>query len=478
MYFMLSLTGVLAAIWVGLWFASQLVAPIRRLIRAAQQVAKGDLSVELPLNRGEGDLRRLSNDFNLMTRELDRQRSALVAVNDQLDERRRFMEAMLSGVSAGVIGIDAAGIVRIANPSAERLLGLKADDLIGRPLLEAIPAMGQHCAEAAEHTHKGRSHGQITMMVGDEERVFAVQMTKEQAEDSEQKTGQDEGSVVTFDDITELIVAQRTSAWGDVARRIAHEIKNPLTPIQLSAERIRRKYGRVINEDRETFEKLTDTIVRQVGDIKTMVDEFAAFARVPQPTFGLHDIREVVQEPMIQYRESHATLAYEMELPSSPVNVQCDSRLLAQALTNLVKNATEAVQTRAEAADAPAGFRGRVRAVVASDGERVTIEVIDNGPGLPKQNRSKLLEPYVTTKGRKGTGLGLAIVQKIVEQHGGTLALDDAPADSDGVQAGARVSITLPLGRAAARTNDDTEASEQPVTLRSRQTALTTALSN
>ena len=469
MYFMLSLTGVLAAIWVGLWFASQLVAPIRRLIRAAQQVATGDLSVELPLYRGEGDLRRLSNDFNLMTRELDRQRSALVAVNDQLDERRRFMEAMLSGVSAGVIGVDAAGTIRIANPSAERLLGIKADDLLGRPLSEAIPALGQHCHEAAEQAHgKSRTHGQITMVVGDEERVFAVQMTKEQAQG-----GEDQGSVVTFDDITELIAAQRTSAWGDVARRIAHEIKNPLTPIQLSAERIRRKYGRAIHEDRETFDKLTDTIVRQVGDIKTMVDEFAAFARVPQPTFAPQDIREVVQEPMIQYRESHAGVSYEMDLPKEPVVLPCDGRLLAQALTNLVKNATEAVETRAEAADAPAGFRGRVRAAVATDGERVTIEVIDNGPGLPKQNRSRLLEPYVTTKGRKGTGLGLAIVQKIVEQHGGTLVLDDAPAGPDGVQSGARISITLPLGRPAAMTDQKTVVTEQPDELSRRQTALT-----
>ena len=469
MYFMISLTGVLASIWVGLWFASQLVAPIRRLIRAAQQVAKGDLSVELPLHRGEGDLRRLSNDFNLMTRELDRQRSALVAVNDQLDQRRRFMEAMLSGVSAGIIGLDAAGVVRLANPSAELLLGIKADKLVGRPLAEAIPAMAQHCDEAAEHPHKGRVHGQIKMMVGDEERVFAVQMTKEQAQDDDG----DRGSVVTFDDITELISAQRTSAWGDVARRIAHEIKNPLTPIQLSAERIRRKYGRVIHEDRETFDKLTDTIVRQVGDIKTMVDEFAAFARVPQPTFGLHDIRGIVQEPMIQYRESQSAVAYEIELPPEPVNVQCDGRLLAQALTNLVKNATEAVMSRAEGKDAPEGFRGRVKASVTKDDERVTIEIVDNGPGLPKQNRSRLLEPYVTTKGAKGTGLGLAIVQKIVEQHGGMLTLDDAPAGADGVQAGARISITLPLRRPTAKTDHHTEAPEQPAELRQRQTALT-----
>ena len=474
MYFMLSLTGVLAAIWVGLWFASQLVAPIRRLIRAAQQVATGDLSVELPLYRGEGDLRRLSNDFNLMTRELHRQRSALVAVNDQLDERRRFMEAMLSGVSAGVIGIDADGVVRIANPSAERLLGIKADDILGRPLVEAIPALGRHCSETAEQFQaKNRVHGQITMMVGDEERVFAVQMTKEQAQG-----GEDQGSVVTFDDITELIAAQRTSAWGDVARRIAHEIKNPLTPIQLSAERIRRKYGRVIHDDRETFDKLTDTIVRQVGDIKNMVDEFAAFARVPMPTFAPQDIKEVVLEPMIQYRESHPAITYETDLPSDAVVIPCDGRLLAQALTNLVKNATEAVQTRAEASDAPAGFQGRVRAIVTKNDERVTIEVMDNGPGLPKQNRSRLLEPYVTTKGRKGTGLGLAIVQKIVEQHGGTLVLDDAPAGPDGADTGARISITLPLGRPATKGDHQTTASEQhqepPDEPRQRHTALTT----
>jgi two-component system nitrogen regulation sensor histidine kinase NtrY len=210
-----------------------------------------------------------------------------------------------------------------------------------------------------------------------------------------------------------------------------------------------------------------------------MVDEFAAFARVPQPTFGLHDIREVVQEPMIQYRESHAGVAYEMDLPSAPVTVQCDGRLLAQALTNLVKNATEAVQARAEAPDAPEGFRGRVRAVVTSNDERATIEVIDNGPGLPKQNRSRLLEPYVTTKGRKGTGLGLAIVQKIVEQHGGTLTLDDAPAGTGASpvqvgQTGARIAITLPLSRTATGSDQTTETPEQPATLRSRQRALTT----
>jgi two-component system nitrogen regulation sensor histidine kinase NtrY len=243
--------------------------------------------------------------------------------------------------------------------------------------------------------------------------------------------------------VTDLVSAQRTSAWGDVARRIAHEIKNPLTPIQLSAERIRRKYGSVIRDDRDTFEKLTDTIVRQVGDIKTMVDEFASFARIPKPQMEQHDLREVVQEPMIQYRETHPGIRYVMNQPAEPLAISCDKRLLAQALTNLVKNATESVEAVATSRDRDADWQGLVETALRRNANRVEIEVIDNGAGLPKQNRTKLLEPYVTTKGSKGTGLGLAIVQKIVEQHGGTLGLEDAPKTPTRKQ-GALVRISLP----------------------------------
>ncbi len=443
MYSMISLTSTLAAIWVGLWFARHLVAPIRRLIGAAQRVTRGDLDVQLPLRRGEGDLRRLSRDFNNMTRELARQRQDLVAANDLLTERRRFMEAVLSGVSAGVIGLDAEGRVRLANPSAERLLGVTADALIGRTLDEAVPELARVANAESEGRGKGRAEGQVTLVVGSEERTFDVRVTREQA------TGESEGRVVTFDDITELVSAQRTSAWGDVARRIAHEIKNPLTPIQLSAERIRRKYGANINQDRETFEKLTDTIVRQVGDIKSMVDEFASFARIPKPQMEQTDIREAVQEPVILFRESHPDIDFDLQMPRDPLRISCDQRLLTQALTNLVKNATESVRAFGEQADRPADWKGcvAVHARVAADtprGPHVIIEVIDNGLGLPKQNRSRLLEPYVTTKGNKGTGLGLAIVQKITEQHGGRLSLEDAPPDAQG-RRGALVRMTLPM---------------------------------
>ena len=253
----------------------------------------------------------------------------------------------------------------------------------------------------------------------------------------------DVGSVVTFDDVTELVSAQRTSAWADVARRIAHEIKNPLTPIILSAERIRRKYGKVITEDRETFDKLTETIERQAGDIKTMVDEFASFARIPKPVMEMSDLRDAVLDSVILFRESHASVSYALELPPEPVLASFDRRLLTQAVTNLVKNATEAVET-GTAADGGDERKGRVEVKVRRESNMLAIDIIDNGPGLPKHNRARLLEPYVTTKGHKGTGLGLAIVQKITEQHGGELLLDDAP-PGPGRTTGARVTISLPL---------------------------------
>jgi two-component system, NtrC family, nitrogen regulation sensor histidine kinase NtrY len=251
--------------------------------------------------------------------------------------------------------------------------------------------------------------------------------------------------VVTFDDVTDLVVAQRTAAWADVARRIAHEIKNPLTPIQLAAERLRKKYSKNITHDRETFDRLTMTIERQVTDLKTMVDEFAEFARMPKPEMGSHDLRHAVQEPVVLFREGHSEIHYELRIPDKPLLMSFDRRLITRAVTNLVKNASEAVETAREAAlKEDPNWKGSVETIVTPQSDRVTIEVIDNGIGLPKQNRARLLEPYVTTKGHKGTGLGLAMVLKITEQHGGTLSLEDAP-PAPGREHGALVRISLPL---------------------------------
>ncbi|MFV0297334.1 MAG: ATP-binding protein, partial [Hyphomicrobiaceae bacterium] len=452
MYFMIALTCTLAAIWVGMWFSRHLVAPIRRLISAAQHVTRGDLDVVLPLRRGEGDLRRLSRDFNNMTSELSRQRQELMSVNSQLSERRRFMEAVLSGVSAGVIGLDDEGRVSLVNPSAERMLGKTASDMIGKTFAECAPDLAA-AIDGGSGAPRPRGPQDATISVDGEERRFSVRVTREDGDVAK-------GGVVTFDDITELVVAQRSSAWGDVARRIAHEIKNPLTPIQLSAERIRRKYGASIEKDRETFEKLTDTIVRQVGDIKTMVDEFAAFARVPKPVMGMADLRDAVQEPVILFREGHTDVEYVLDIPDSPVVSEIDSRLITQALTNLVKNATESVESAAAAKDRDAGWHPVVETRLALDDRRIVIEVIDNGLGLPKQHRARLLEPYVTTKGSKGTGLGLAIVQKIVEQHGGTLLIEDA-SEGPNRTVGAMVRISLPVRSERVFSHDDKKSAAQ-----------------
>jgi two-component system nitrogen regulation sensor histidine kinase NtrY len=258
--------------------------------------------------------------------------------------------------------------------------------------------------------------------------------------------GQDhevQGFVVTFDDMTELVSAQRSTAWADVARRIAHEIKNPLTPIQLSAERIRRKYGASITKDREVFDQCTDTIIRQVSDIGRMVDEFSAFARMPKPVMERNDVRDIVREAVFLFQVSRPEIVFELDLPNKPVVALSDRRLLAQAVTNLVKNASEAIDSAVEADSSRSG-KGRVVVKVRSKGERVQLTVIDNGCGLPKENRERLVEPYMTTR-EKGTGLGLAIVQRIIEQHGGTLTLADAPKRNGKIE-GASVRIDLPVG--------------------------------
>lgn len=436
-YFMISLTSLLAAIWVGMWFAGRFVAPIRRLIAGAQEVSRGNLEVELPERRGEGDLRRLSQTFNLMTRELKSQQNALVTTNAQLIERRNFIQAVLSGVSAGVIGLDSADRITLVSRAAERLLGCQSSDVVGKHLTEVVPEFAPVLGTAEEPGLRTKGQHEIKKQIGDEERTFAVRITHERAGEG------DVGSVVTFDDISELVQAQRTSAWADVARRIAHEIKNPLTPIQLSAERLRRKFGTQIGDNRELFETLTQTIERQTGQIKSMVDEFASFARMPQPVMADQDLRLAVQEPAVLFREGNKDIDFKLEIPSHPVSARFDLRLISQAVTNLIKNAAEAIESFGEPQGRPDGYKGEIEVRLLPSADRVAIEVIDNGIGLPKQNRAKLLEPYVTTRA-KGTGLGLAIVQKVVEQHGGTLALEDAPL-TETRRRGALVRVTLPL---------------------------------
>jgi two-component system nitrogen regulation sensor histidine kinase NtrY len=435
MYVAIALTLLLSAIWIGMWFANRLVAPIQQLMSAAQEISHGNLNVGVAVKPADGDLAVLGSTFNTMTSKLKSQRDELVGANTALDERRRFMEAVLSGVTAGVVGVGADGSITLVNRSAETLLGVKEKTLSGQALETAIPEF----APLLKRAQKQGRHlitGQLSLRRRGEERNFAVRVTTEDPGEHAQ------GYVVTFDDITELVSAQRSSAWADVARRIAHEIKNPLTPIQLSAERIRRKYGGLITKDREVFDQCTDTIIRQVSDIGRMVDEFSAFARMPKPVIELNDVRDIVREAVFLFQVSRPEISFELDLPAQPVVTLCDRRLLTQAVTNLVKNASEAIDAAFEAGPTRAD-KGHITAKVRSKDHRLQITVIDDGCGLPKENRHRLVEPYMTTR-TKGTGLGLAIVQRITEQHGGTIVLADAP-KRNGRQQGASVRMDLPV---------------------------------
>jgi two-component system nitrogen regulation sensor histidine kinase NtrY len=412
MYTVIALIVLLSAVWIGLNFANRLVAPIRRLIGAANLVSTGNLYVRVPVREAEGDLASLGETFNRMTQELRTQRDDIMRARDVIDSRRRFTEAVLAGASAGVIGVDGQDCVSILNRSAERLVGRTEAEVLGRPLSEVFPELADIMAEARAGAG---TQDQVTINRNGRERNLSVRVTSEQSAES------DHGYVITLDDITELVAAQRTSAWADVARRIAHEIKNPLTPIQLSAERLRRKYGKVIGDDREVFEQCTDTIVRQVDDIKRMVDEFSRFARMPKPVIAPEDVADTVRQAVFLMRVGHADIDIDAEITEDPMPARFDRRLISQALTNIIKNATEAI-----AAVPPDELgKGSIKVFAAREDDSIVIDVVDNGIGLPNEKRSRLLEPYVTTR-EKGTGLGLAIVGRIVEEHGGAIELRDA----------------------------------------------------
>src|SRR4051812_13226002 len=414
MFAVIALTILMASVLIGLNFANRLVAPIRRLMGAANIVSTGDLNVQVPVLKSEGDLAQLGETFNKMTQELRSQRDELVSASEVIDSRRRFIEAVLSSASAGIIGVDASGSIGILNRSAEKLIGHAESETIGHPLSEIIPELDDMMRTAREGTQR-LVQGQITVTRDGRERNLSVRVSAEHTSQSQ------DSYIITLDDITDLVSAQRTSAWGDVARRIAHEIKNPLTPIQLSAERIRRKFGKVITEDKAIFEQCTDTIVRQVDDIRRMVDEFSRFARMPKPVMEGEDVADTVRQVVFLMRVGHPEIDVVTDIRDEPLRAQFDRRLISQALTNIIKNATEAI----EAVPPEELDKGRIEVIAARDGDDVVIDVIDNGIGLPKVSRSRLLEPYVTTR-EKGTGLGLAIVGRVLEDHGGGIELHDA----------------------------------------------------
>jgi len=409
-YLETTLLVLVGAVWLGMSAASSIAAPVARLVHAADRVAGGDLDARVEIHHDPEEIAVLSRAFNRMTEDLQDQQEALKRANADAESRRQFIETVLSEVSAGVIGLDGEGRISAANRRALALLGFEGAEPHGRLLSQVAPELAQ-VVERGGHT--GPDTGEeIDIVRGGDTRRLRVRASGE--------TG--EGMVLTFDDITRLVAAQRNAAWRDVARRIAHEIKNPLTPIQLSAERLRRKYRGQLAGDLETFDRCTDTIIRQVEDIGRMVDEFSAFARMPAPRFEETDAGEMLRRAVFAQRVASPDIAVELVEPTPEAVIRADTRMVGQALTNILKNASEAIAAR-RAGDP--SMKGRLKARLISDDEQVAFEVEDNGVGLPAKDRDRLAEPYVTTR-EKGTGLGLAIVKRIMEEHGGMLVMQDA----------------------------------------------------
>jgi len=467
LYFGLTLIMILSAIWTGIAVANRLVRPIRQLIGAAEEVSEGNLDIRVPVRASDGDVGYLGQTFNGMLGQLKEQRDKLLHANELIDQRRRFSEAVLSGVSAGVMGVDDDGVVTVANRSAAAILGTGETIEPGTK----IDSLSPHIASVLDEVRKSDRDDvrkQVTYLDrSGRERVLNVQVTVDREVGAGQRVieaefGQDEAPashthVITIDDISDLVEAQRSTAWADVARRIAHEIKNPLTPIQLSAERLKRRYGKVVGEDSAVFDQCTDTIIRQVGDIGRMVDEFSSFARMPKPVMERKDLRDTLREATFLVEVSRSDISFERDFDDEELACDFDDRLVGQAFGNIIKNASEAVEAR-QASDENRED-GHILVRAHRNGSReITVDVIDNGKGLPRQNRAKLLEPYMTTR-EKGTGLGLAIVKKIMEDHGGRLELHDAPADYHGGR-GAMVRLVFP---AAAQTNSSGNDAEQEI---------------
>lgn len=409
--FVASLALVGLSVWFALRFADRQVMPLAELVTAARGVGAGNFELRLKGRTGSDEVGLLNRAFNRMTEQLERQTLALVGANQQLGERRAFIEAVLESVTAGIISLDAEGGVLLMNSSAQKLL---------RPA-DAGPPEGQLLADIAPPlaglVGPGANEGIVQYAKGSELLTLAVKVTSNPS-----------GAVLTFEDITRQLLDQRQAAWSDVARRIAHEIKNPLTPIQLATERLKRRYRRQILTDGELFEELTQTIIRQVGDLRKMVDEFSSFARLPKPVFRNEDPVDLARQALFLQEVARPDISFIFASQGEMLTIACDRHQFGQAMTNVLKNATEAVEARAKSAEE--GYRGRIMLGIAGNEDFVTVTVTDNGIGLPK-DRERIVEPYVTTR-EKGTGLGLAIVKKIIEEHGGDMAFSSVETGDGG----------------------------------------------
>ena len=405
--FFISLLIVGIVLWIALVVADRLVRPVSDLVHAAKRVTDGDLAARVPGQFEKDEIGTLGRAFNRMTERLEMQTTALITANEQLGNRRAFIETVLESVTAGIISLNKEAEIRLINSQAQALLYKEGDDQVGAKIGDIAPEFASLIDEGVENTI-------IQFSTGPEVRTLAVKIV----------SGSN-GHVITFEDITQQLLDQRRAAWSDVARRIAHEIKNPLTPIQLAAERLQRRFGKAISDDESVFAQLTGTSVRQVGDLRNIVDEFSSFARMPKPVFRRENLIDVLKQAMFMQDVAHPQIEFEFAGGEGPLELVCDRRQLGQAFTNIMKNAVEAIQSRVEQGGAFETSDGHVKIFVDDTEKDLSIAIEDNGIGLPA-DRERIVEPYMTTR-EKGTGLGLAIVKKIVEEHFGEIAFDDAP---------------------------------------------------
>ncbi|MEM8791132.1 MAG: PAS domain-containing sensor histidine kinase [Pseudomonadota bacterium] len=440
-YLAVSLLMILCAILLGLWFAERLARPVGRLAGAADAIGRGNLNVRVSESKDSDEIALLSRAFNRMTSQVKDQRDALIRARDDTERRRHFIEAVLSGVTAGVIGLDSKARIELINDAAADMLGVSALDIYREKLTDVLPPFADIISRAKESPHD-TARGEVKITLKGEQKEFLVQIA------AKSRDNLNEGFVLTFDDVTALVSAQRMAAWGDIARRIAHEIKNPLTPIQLSADGMRRKYADRLGEDSARFEQYLDVITRQAGDIRRMVNEFSRFARLPEPEMQEEDLSDLVTQALVLQREARPEITYEAHLPDEPAKIICDRGLINQCLVNLLQNAAEAVSAQVAQNPEP---KGRIVVELSESGAEYHLSVIDNGPGLPNERRQRLAEPYVTHRAG-GTGLGLAIVSRILEQHDGKLVLSDAHGAYE--QNGARVELRLPRPKEGARAEE------------------------
>jgi two-component system nitrogen regulation sensor histidine kinase NtrY len=423
-----TLVIIFLATWFGLTLAKGITGPIQDLVNATNRITRGDLDSQIDIE-ADDEIGILVKSFNQMTKDLKKSQDSLQEANVNLEQRRQYMETVLRNVSAGVISVDKNGIITTLNSAAEKMFDINAEKVLlqnYRDLMipEHISLVDEFMQEMKEN-NEGLLEKQLEIMLKDKALTVLVTMTTIQDEE-----GHDSGIVVVFEDLTQLQKAERAAAWREVARRMAHEIKNPLTPVQLSAQRLQRKYEDKLGEDGSVFKECTQTIIDQVEVLKNLVNEFSRYARMPVTTPTPNDLNTIVAETVSLFQDAHKDITFDLKTADGLPKFDLDAEQINRVMINLLDNAVSAINKKI----------GNIDVTVTYDEHhhRVIVSVADDGAGVPASYKRKIFEPYFSTK-KSGTGLGLAIVSSIISDHRGQVSI------ADNVPTGTVVSFQLPV---------------------------------